>query len=507
MKSSDALFQLVKSLSKSEKRHVRLAASRYSGPKKYMLLFDEIDRCTNYDEESIRKRVAPESNPKQFHVIKNYLFDLLLATLRTYNDRISARSRLRTLLTNIEILYNRGIFRQANRLWNQAEKLGRELDDPRMVQEIIELRFRLSNKGGRKRESFSEIHADRLSTLRDQELRWQYEALRTRIENVCSGSPRLSPEELNKLDAIIEDPLLASPPHEASAAARNIYFQAMSVYHYGKENDRESLKCMMESRHLYDSNPARRAHYFSEYMFLMENILHVSMRLKEYEECEKLLNELAGLPRDAMRSDTVSGNRARRLYLESYYGGRLLLCTIKGEFERGVALAPEMEEAFKGITAYRQNGNVEEHRYLLAYAHVGLGNYGQALTLVNEILNNGEPQEGRSIYYGTRMLELLIHYELGHYDLVESLERSLRYRLQAQHLLGSYESGVLRFFREALASSPSRKERLFDPHRYESDQEVVVFPYVDFPAWIESKYNGIRLGEAIKQRLCRTVAE
>src|SRR5690606_18709603 len=47
----DPLFELVRSLTKSEKRYFKLFAQMQGKDKKYLLLFDAIDRLEEYDED------------------------------------------------------------------------------------------------------------------------------------------------------------------------------------------------------------------------------------------------------------------------------------------------------------------------------------------------------------------------------------------------------------------------------------------------------------------------
>ena len=54
----DALYDLVKSLTKAEKRNFKLYATRQSGnaDAKFIALFDAIDSLTEYDEAKILKK-------------------------------------------------------------------------------------------------------------------------------------------------------------------------------------------------------------------------------------------------------------------------------------------------------------------------------------------------------------------------------------------------------------------------------------------------------------------
>jgi hypothetical protein len=58
-RSSDTLFQLIKSLEKGEKRNFKLYAKRNSSSEdlKIIELFDVLDRMEEYDESNLLKRI------------------------------------------------------------------------------------------------------------------------------------------------------------------------------------------------------------------------------------------------------------------------------------------------------------------------------------------------------------------------------------------------------------------------------------------------------------------
>ena len=54
MKPSSELFNLIKSLTKSEKRFFKLSSSLQSGEKNYLKIFDAIDEQDEYDEYALK---------------------------------------------------------------------------------------------------------------------------------------------------------------------------------------------------------------------------------------------------------------------------------------------------------------------------------------------------------------------------------------------------------------------------------------------------------------------
>jgi len=63
-RSADTLFQLIKSLEKSEKRNFKLFVKRNSagGDLKFIQLFDALDKMKEYDEASLLKKNKAISN-------------------------------------------------------------------------------------------------------------------------------------------------------------------------------------------------------------------------------------------------------------------------------------------------------------------------------------------------------------------------------------------------------------------------------------------------------------
>lgn len=71
MKPSTELFDLIKSLTKSEKRFFKLHSALQSSDKNYLRIFDAIDKQKAYDEEGLKKLFAKEQFIKHFPSEKN----------------------------------------------------------------------------------------------------------------------------------------------------------------------------------------------------------------------------------------------------------------------------------------------------------------------------------------------------------------------------------------------------------------------------------------------------
>ena len=76
MKTSDHLFKLIKSLSKSEKGYFKKYANFHvrNDQNNYTRIFDAIDLQKEYDEKKIIRKFQRERFVNQFAVAQNYLY-------------------------------------------------------------------------------------------------------------------------------------------------------------------------------------------------------------------------------------------------------------------------------------------------------------------------------------------------------------------------------------------------------------------------------------------------
>jgi hypothetical protein len=122
MKPSSELFDLICTLTKSEKRFFKLQSSLQSGDKNYVRLFDLIEKMVSYDEELVKNTFKGEKFIKHLPSEKNHLYKLILKSLRSYYSETSIASSLKQEIKNVEILYNKGLFDECTKFIERAKK-------------------------------------------------------------------------------------------------------------------------------------------------------------------------------------------------------------------------------------------------------------------------------------------------------------------------------------------------------------------------------------------------
>ena len=108
-RSVDAVFQLVHSLQKAEKRAFKLYITRNSGNAdlKVIQLFDAMDKLSDYDESLLLKKV-PAVKKQQLSNLKAHLYQEILSSLRLLKTDHNIDIQLHEQLDFARILYNKG---------------------------------------------------------------------------------------------------------------------------------------------------------------------------------------------------------------------------------------------------------------------------------------------------------------------------------------------------------------------------------------------------------------
>ncbi|MGH1336610.1 MAG: hypothetical protein ACRBFS_10815 [Aureispira sp.] len=142
--SSDALFRLIKAMTKGEKTYFKKFTSSSGTVSNYFKLFDAIAKSSVYNEDALLKKFRKESFVKNFVETKQYLKTQILKALRNYNSNRSIVFKLREELSEIELLIEKGIFDLARTQIKKTLKTAQEHELIHYVFEINKIQLHLS---------------------------------------------------------------------------------------------------------------------------------------------------------------------------------------------------------------------------------------------------------------------------------------------------------------------------------------------------------------------------
>lgn len=125
-RSTDALFQLIHSLEKSEKRNFKLYVQRNSSSEelKVVQLFDALDKMEEYDE-ALLLRKNESIKKQQLSNIKAHLYKQILSSLRLIKDDSNIDIQLHEQMDYARILYNKGLYLQSLKVLDRMKETAR----------------------------------------------------------------------------------------------------------------------------------------------------------------------------------------------------------------------------------------------------------------------------------------------------------------------------------------------------------------------------------------------
>ncbi len=494
MSKNSSVFDLIKSLSKSEKRHFKLQASRYKGGQSnYTKVFDELDKQKEYDEKAIKQKFKNKTFVKQFNTTKLYLYNLILETLELYHTDKSSGNTITNLLGKIEILYSKSLYEQAQKLISKAKKTAYTNGEYQLISAILSWEkkiasaylFQKSGKTGINNIMIEEGRA--MKILKSENKAWYIYARVLEYQNRL-GSAR---DHITKYKASLKDITTYEAKDFISTQAKEYILTAKALYYSNIGENKKALINQRANYELLKSNPAYEKKYPNKYLACLSNLIILEHDMGDMRHIEPLLNSLKAL-KDHLSKSKDTNLKHRSIVLENVMTIEFL--TKKGTLD---AAWKKMEDFY---THYEKAileipGPYIKHLY---YRHLCLAfyneEYDRALNVSELILDKRHNNYLEELTIFTQIIVLLTHYEKGNTILLPSIIRSLYRSLIKKQRAYKFERLLIRILRrinntfnkqelnKILASSLPQLKNLS-----KKPEERSAFRHFDFISWIEAK--------------------
>lgn len=506
MKPSTELFDLIKSLTKSEKRFFKLHSALQSGDKNYLRIFDAIDKQKTYDEEALKSLFAKETFIRHLPSEKNHLYKLILKALRAYHAESSVSGILKQEIKNIEILYQKALYIECNKLLHRAKRIARENERFYYWFELLSWEKMLLEEAYESGEFTKDLDAlikeerdviDRLQNLA------AYHVLYSKINYVFrSGGYVRTDEEHAMVEEISEHPLIKGKNTALSRRAATICYYTQGFCHWAKRDWKTSLEKFERVRAILDEHANIRADLPKRYIRTLHYIINARIELRDLEKARADIKVMRSLP----GTNGFHGiNIDTQVFVASYLS-ELRLLDRAGDHEKALALVDDILQGMERIGPRLHKEHELEFHFALACVHFGAGQFNKALFWLNKVLNDNEPTLRQDIFTYARLFNLVVHYELGNYDLLEYIVRSTQRFLSKHHRAHQVEVTLIEHIKKlARAGDPEVKRNLFVSLRdtflelFEDPNESLVLKYFDVLAWATGHAEDITFQQAVKR--------
>jgi len=502
---STKLFNLIKSLSGSEKRYFKVFVSNRHSDKgsKYTRLFDAIEGQKELDEEALKKLIYADGpiESRKYSELKSYLYDLILKSLHGYDEKTSIDFRLKSLLQNVRVLYKRSHYPECVEMLDKVKKLAYRYESFISVVEVLSwekqvayaqenIEFLDSQLGRIDKEEQDCLEQLRnISTYRNI----LYQLIISRRKDAVLRSEL----KVEKLNTIMRNPVLKNIEQAKSHRAKILYYRIYSNYNYSILAYKDFYQYSLQLVELMESRKDLLKEDVSGYIFAMTNLMLACGLLGKHSELENYL--------DFFKSIKVQTIDDELRVFKLYNSLKFRLCIVSGEFEEGLtALKKHLKDAKKYDPQSFERGTFYFQYF---YIYFGIEDYEKALEALNQWLNLPRSVEREDLQSLARILNLIIHYEMDNSILLEYLIRSTYRFLKKRNRVFEFEKQILNFIQKAIKIQNKKElKKAFQNLKEDFEKlseipsEKVMLQYFDIISWVDSKILDQPFSEILKAR-------
>lgn len=503
MTSTDDLFILIKSLSKSEKRYFKIYTVNNSNKEdgNSHKLFDLISNQTVYDEKKLIDSFYSNCDVKHFPTIKRRLYQLILKSLNNYYSMISKETELYDSLNEARVLYKKGLYKQCNKLLEKLIVFAKHFELFSGLINICELKYQLINHTTKTHEEmyseFSKIKRLTNQTLEVLDVEKNYQELfacfieKLRLE----GELLRKNTQIDSFNEFMKNPYLQEGKQNRSVKCKVIYFFIQSIHQYIICEHEKAIYYSLKGIDYLEQQNLIHPIEPSVYSARISNMCEIYLRAKDYSQFEVYLEKLTKCSIQFSMEEKKVFYRYNDLLFRYYI--------VRGDFQKGIDLYYSFEEEMKALSDTVPHSRMIGMNYYLSYAYFAMGNYKKSLLEVNKLLDEKSNYRIDILCYA-RILNCLLHIEIGDYNSQESALRSASYYFKKHNYLYNFEISFLRFYKSYINEMDSNKQKCL-LQKFKSELEIlfknpidlVINDYFNILSWVDGKLVGVEVSRVL----------
>jgi len=279
-------------------------------------------------------------------------------------------------------------------------------------------------------------------------------------------------------------------------------YQSYAWYAFVRQDFLQYYRYTQKWVDLFDVEPLMIRVETGHYIKGLHNLLNAHFDLRNYRQFPIALQKFE----EFAKTDRVQQHDNFRIQAFLYITqAKINQHFMHGSFKDGLSLVPEIEQKLEEYALFIDRHRVLVLTYKMGMLYFGSGDYDTCIDYLQRIINDNVDLRYDLQYYA-RLLHLLAHYELGNYELMEPLTKSVyRFMAKMENLTG-IEEEIFRLLRHSLRVSRQelkqelqaflKKIKQFEKNRFETR----TFAYLDIVSWVESKVFNKTMSEVIASK-------
>lgn len=504
MNKAISLLALIKSLSKAEKRYLKLYSNLQTGEKGYLILFELLEHNTSIDD--IYQQFCIKQKGKSFDMAVKHLYKVVLDCLVHLSKSQDIQTKIFDHIAKAGILFERELLNEALTELGKAEKLAIHYENDSLILLIrrTELKYLSMNdftgmtekQVVDKQMKINEI----MRYTRSANLHTQlYDILKYR--SIYKGYIRSDKQKENLNDLILSELNLIANSSYKGFETEKLHLLFLSTYFLNSGNYKAAIRLYQDLIILFDENKHMilnpPLYYFNAILGILDSLQSVGL----YKEMPFFISRLKEIAKGDYSAEFILTVQVY-IYLYEFYS----LFNV-GDFLSAQNLQQLYEEPiFKKISLLELN--LQLQLYLnLVILNLGINNVQEARKNMKKILSSGKSLYIFPTYKIARLVNLVLQAELGNYDFFENEIKSIKRSSSFEKKQYATEKLLFKFVQSyPLPKNKLQKNKIWSQyqpciqHIKENKYERPLLKTFDFCAWIKSKLTDCPFATIIKEQ-------
>lgn len=497
---SDELYTLIKALNKAEKAHFGKMALANSKDKKalHIKLYELLCKQKEYNEEKLLIELNPISKVN-FSGLKKYLYAQIIKSLHDYHDKIDILTEIERHLHTVRIFLSKNLVEQANDVLTKAKTLALAHQEYNYLLVISSLEYSICMRNLMTEPYIkSEFENQKTYIKHIQNLIYYREiSLPVYSSMIRNGGISSSTIEIENIYSTTQHPLLQSPQKAINFKSLTEYYRTLYFCdHLLNKIDEKTAQRQKDFIDHIESDKAKLMDRNSTYFSALSLMIALQLRFKSIDifELDRYYNKAISFVKSLPAHTKSKIDLSMLSFVVSNYMAGLLRI---GEAQKTIDTWKNFI-ALKVTDGSRENEIMNNHH--LVVSHILLNKYKEALRYLNNIVDL-KIKFRMDVQFTIRFYELIIHYELGNFELLPYKAKSTeRFLIKYNGSISEFSKIILSYFKNILPYINSEERAIFAKMKNEllqvpndpahSENEVL--------DWIESKILNVPLIEIKK---------
>jgi len=504
MKPTEDLFLIIKSLQPTEKSYFKKFTKLHvlGDGNNYIRLFEAIEKQDIYNEQLVREQFKGEKFLNQLWVAKNYLYHQVLKCLEVYH--MGNDNEIKSHLRRIEILYEKGLYKQCEKIIDKAMEISIKQEHFTSLLEILKWQLKIYQVHSYSGITSTELHqwyesiTATISQYKNQ-VDFSYEIARAFSKRKKTGFARKE-EDVLLYTQIANSPLFKDEKNAHSFEAKNNFYLIKVLYHISKNSAKAHLYTKKQVE-LYNSYPEQIVMNPGLYLTTLHNHILISRRMGREKEIGDYITKVKNV------NANTSIIKGKKYFYANIHELKLLFNS--NRLKDVVKLIGELRNNktfFQNEKHLNPNDKTALY-YDMGYYNFIAGHYKEAAKLFHTIINDFPIDVKSDFHCFSRIQLLLVYFESGKSDLLEYTIKSTHKYLKKNHQLYRVENIILGFLKKLIKIDGATKQMRVEYVKLQAELEKIfknpyernALNYFDFLSWIESKTNNLSFYSSIRR--------